>query len=461
MQTLRSGELPAALSAVLKQDHLLLIHDHATRAAALDLESKFSEAALGGVQMCDLRSFAHGRHHWLAKRGDSTGILALHSTDSTQLMNRTTRLLPPNVPIADISVDGDRVIGGIRAIIDVLHVVGAAGKIRGLDPGRPGVPPYGSRIYNLPAFSSRKPEPIEGLTKSQRQAIERKAGTSVVYLQRVDLLGFWQDAYRRFSEELCGATFRAVVFDYDGTLCDPAHRFSGIPKEVRAALNGLLEQGILVGIATGRGGSVRDDLAAQIPDAGLQSLVIIGYHNGSELGLLSDSSQPPEHAQVGESLLRIWDLLTCDPRTRKFAVLKPSAGQITIRPNQGTESIVWPVVRHYAAICGVPIVKSSHSLDVIAPATSKRRLVEAVRDRLGISEGSEVLVIGDQGEWPGNDYDLLAEPHSLSVERVSPDPASCWNLLPSGVRGSQGVLWYLAQLRVKKASFGFKATSFK
>lgn len=461
LRTLRSGDLPKDLSAVLKQEHLLLIHDHATRAAALDLESKFSEAALGGVQMCDLRSFAHGRHHWLAKRGESTGILTLHTSESTQLMNRTTRLLPPTVPIANISVDGDRIIGGIRAIVDVLHVVGAAGRIRGFDPGRPGVPSYGSRIYNLPAFSSRKRDPVEGLSRSERQAIERKAGTTVIDLQELDLLGFWLDAYRRVRDEMCEATFRAVVFDYDGTLCDPADRYHGIRREVSAALNDLLEKGILVGIATGRGGSVREDLTVQIPDPGLQPKVIIGYHNGAELGILSDSSQPPEHAQLGESLQRVWNLLSRDPRTQKFATLKPSAGQITIRPNQGVESMVWSIVRHYAAICGVPIVKSSHSLDVVAPAVSKRRLVEAVREQLGSSTRSAVLVIGDQGEWPGNDYELLAEPHSISVERVSPDPASCWNLLPSGIRGSQGVLWYLSQLRMKKGSFGFKAASFK
>lgn len=35
LRTLRSGDLPKDLSAVLKQEHLLLIHDHATRAAAL------------------------------------------------------------------------------------------------------------------------------------------------------------------------------------------------------------------------------------------------------------------------------------------------------------------------------------------------------------------------------------------------------------------------------------------
>jgi hypothetical protein len=449
------GELPEDLSAVLKREHLLVIHDHPTRAAALDLESKFSEAALGGVQVCDLRSFAHGRHHWLAKRGDSTGILTLHTTESSNLMHRTTRLLPPDVPITDVAVKGDRIIGGIRAIVEVLHVVGAAGRIRGIDPGRPGVPSYGSRIYNLPAFSARKREPADGVLRSERYAIERKARTGVAELQKLGLLPYWQDAYRRFLDDMCAANFRAVIFDYDGTLCDPVNRFDGIRKEVATRLNDLLSRGILIGIATGRGGSVREDLSAQIPNPIDQGKVFIGYHNGAELGILSDSSQPPESAELGRPLQRVWDLLANDPRIHDFATLKPSAGQITILPNQGAEDMIGPIVKHYAAICRVPVVKSGHSLDILSPAVGKCCLVKAIREQLPGSSPSELLVIGDQGEWPGNDYELLGEPHSVSVDRVSPDPGTCWNLLPPGIRGSQGVIWYLAQMRLRKDSFTF------
>lgn len=449
------GELSKDLSAVLKREHLVVIHDHPTRAAALDLESKFSEAALGGVQICDIRSFAHGRHHWLAKRGDSTGILTLHTTEFSKLMHRTTLLLPPDVPITDVSVQGDRIISGIRAIVDVLHIVGAAGRIRGIDPGRPGVPSYGSRIYNLPAFSARKREPVDGVSRSERYAIERKAKTSVEELQKLGLLAFWQDAYRRFRYEMCAATFRAVVFDYDGTLCDPSDRFDGIRKEVAASLNDILSCGIMIGIATGRGGSVREDLCVQIPEPTLQGKLFIGYHNGAELGILSDSSQPPESTELDVRLRPVWDLLANDPRMHDFATLKQSAGQITIRPNPGAENMIGPIVRHYAAICRMPVVKSGHSLDVLSPAVGKRHLVKAIREQLPGSSPSEVLIIGDQGEWPGNDYELLGEPHSVSVDRVSPDPATCWNLLPPGMRGSQGVIWYLSQLRLRQGSFTF------
>lgn len=454
-------DIPKGLSEVLGREYLLVIHDNPTRSAAVDIESKFSEAALGAVQICDLRSFAHGRHHWLAKRGDSTGILTLHTNEFANLMRRTTRLLPASVPIADVAVEGDCIVGGVRAVVNALYIAGAAGRIRGIDPGKPGVPSYGSRIYNLSAFGRQKREPAESLSRAERCAIERKSRTTTAELAARGLLEYWQDCHRKFCDSLDEAKFGAIVFDYDGTLCDPANRFDGLRKEVSTALSEMLERGILIGIATGRGGSVRDDLRRHITDSTLQANLLIGYHNGAEIATLADESQPPEKTELTAALKPVWQLLAKDPRTHGFAELRPSTGQITVRPNRGAEEMIWPAVRHYAAICGVPVVRSSHSLDVIAPDVSKRLLVEAVHRRLTLSSARAVLIIGDQGEWPGNDYELLSMPHSLSVDQVSPDPATCWNLLPPGLRGAQGVLWYLSQLRLKKNQFAFKSASLK
>ena len=54
----------------------LLLHGPSTRVGAIDLESKFTEAALGHLQLADYRNFAHGRHHWLAKRSETSAVLA-------------------------------------------------------------------------------------------------------------------------------------------------------------------------------------------------------------------------------------------------------------------------------------------------------------------------------------------------------------------------------------------------
>jgi hypothetical protein len=56
------------------------------------------------------------------------------------------------------------------------------------------------------------------------------------------------------------------------------------------------------------------------------------------------------------------------------------------------------------------------------------------------------LIIGDLGRWPGNDAGLLGNPFALSVDEVSGDPYTCWNLARPGHRGVQAALDYLRAL---------------
>ena len=48
------------------------------------------------------------------------------------------------------------------------------------------------------------------------------------------------------------------MFDYDGTLCEPDARFDPLSPEIANGLNRLLQQGAIIGIATGRGGSAAE-----------------------------------------------------------------------------------------------------------------------------------------------------------------------------------------------------------
>ena len=92
----------------------------------------------------------------------------------------------------------------------------------------------------------------------------------------------------------------------------------------------------------------------------------------------------------------------------------------------------------------VTVTRSSHSIDIVPKGTSKR----SVLHRLSAIAGPRpFLTIGDRGRWPGNDYDLLQEPYALSVDEVSVDPQTCWNLGSPGQRGVQIMLEYLQQLQ--------------
>lgn len=122
-----------------------------TESAAIDLESKFTESALGRIQLSDFRNFGHGRHHWVAKRNRESAVLALCSPGDVGLAKKTLGCLPKNFPriIANFpQAFPDR---SIAAIVYVMTVAGTAGDIKGIDPGKPGVPDFGRRIYHIKA----------------------------------------------------------------------------------------------------------------------------------------------------------------------------------------------------------------------------------------------------------------------------------------------------------------------
>ena len=138
----------------------LVLHGPSTRSAAVDLESKFTEAALGNVQLADFRNFAHGRHHWLAKKA-----LGHHRSHRVSHPRRTSRracalwssfqkvwpLFPYEIPFSRIV----RVLGRARPR---LADSGPGRHRRGAsDPGRPGVPRFGRA--DLPAEGGTSTHP--------------------------------------------------------------------------------------------------------------------------------------------------------------------------------------------------------------------------------------------------------------------------------------------------------------
>jgi hypothetical protein len=104
----------------------------------------------------------------------------------------------------------------------------------------------------------------------------------------------------------------------------------------------------------------------------------------------------------------------------------------------------------------IRILESSHSLDIVSANVSKRALVSVVEEMAKhLGKPNCALCIGDRGQWPGNDYELLSSPHSLSVDYTSPDPNSCWNLAPAGHRGVQATLDYINSIEIKDGYFHF------
>ncbi len=451
----KSGSRDHHLQAVLQRETLVVLHSPATLSAAVDLESKFTEAALGQVQICDYRQFAHGRHHWLAKRPEQSAILSVESLDDEPIATQTLDLLPKAIPVHRLQVRRTGWLADLAALCEGFYIAGAAGRLLGIDPGRPGVPSFGRKLYHANAFAKlRSPRPLPAW---QCRAIERKATDPVERLQSEDRLRFWQSALESLLADLASTSFAGLVVDYDGTLCNEDERFGPLPQDSVKALSELLASGIRLGVATGRGKSVRECLR----NAFLKTYwpqILVGYYNGGELLVLSDSATPNGSECVGPELVEVAASI------REDALL--SQGPITLRERQITLGRVrglslQALCNHAEAVAnrvspqGVRVMRSGHSVDIVPHAVSKLAVVARLAELAG-DQRAPILRIGDRGQWPGNDAQLLASAHGLSVHEVSPDPKVCWNLAWPGHRGRQATIRHLLQLKVTKRGIRLK-----
>lgn len=353
------------------------------------------------MQLTDYRNFAHGRHHWLAKRAGTTGVIALVSGEDLEVAKRTIALLPRDTAIARIRVPQVAEWATISAFVSVMHIVGLAGRARGVDPGRPGVPAFGRKIYNLNVWRSSRKAP-SFLVSTERRAIERKLGVPIACVPAAEVAAY-ERAYDDFVFKLESQRFASLVLDYDGTLCSKHDRFRGVRREVAVQLNRILSAGICVGIATGRGKSVKRDLRTVLPRRFWAS-VLVGYYNGAEIGLLCDDSHPDSSSTPCAPLLSV---VRCVQESQTIAVLadcEPRSMQVTIVPKSLLNwEQVWNAVQqiiHLLGRPGVRVVRSSHSMDVLAPGVSKRNLVRALEKKLVRSERGTTLCIGDLAPGP-------------------------------------------------------------
>lgn len=445
-------ERDRALETLWQRRTLLVLHGSSIAPAAIDIESRFSEAALGNVQLADFRNFAHGRHHWLDKHAKDTAVLALYTKSEEVLANRLLRLFPAGIPVGRMPLSQAEPIAGLEAMLSSLHIAGFVGKHRSIDPGRPGVPVFGRRIYNLKTLGT-----LNKRTSMEDLAIARKLNTDVACLDDVMNVDAWRKSYRQFIKGLTAAKFKGVAFDYDGTLCDPIDRFSGVRDEVARHLQLLLSKGIQVGIATGRGDSVRDALRKAVPRKHWNDL-LIGYYNGTEIARLSDDSHPSQTTKPSKALTQALALCENQSVLANLATTKLGATQLTIKPRVAHDTtLLWRYVQQMAWHLGLMAVQSSHSMDVLERTSSKAALVKAIQQK--IVGDNNVLCIGDQAQFPGNDFELLDLPFGLSVDESSVSPESGWNLCPTGSRGVQGCLYYLDSLVYGDKGFGIQLKS--
>jgi fructoselysine-6-P-deglycase FrlB-like protein/hydroxymethylpyrimidine pyrophosphatase-like HAD family hydrolase len=420
-------------------------------AAALDLESKVSESGLGSVTVTDYRNFAHGRHHGLALLAAKIGIISLESRELTELADRTLSVLPSEIPVVRLKTNADGPEATLLLLAKVFHLVGVVAAQRGIDPGRPQVPGFGRRLYHAQIPSSlRKPA-------LSRLWLRRKVGAPVWANARETVQTVWEDAFERWRDAISDARFGGLVLDYDGTVCEPDERLTQPAVSVASELTRLVQQGLAVGLATGRGRSVLEPFRALVPIS-CWSSVRVGLYNGGLLMRLDE--------QFPLDLPSVPDIAEAERRLAASAVLsevarfRTRATQVTVEQAQVMpagwlrRAVEEALFDHEGGQLHVRVYESAHSVDIVPANCSKRHVITAIRADLKTrsrfkleDKPLEVLCVGDQGRAGGNDFEFLLGPHSLSVEDTSTRLDSCWAIGPTGERRTPVLLRYLRALR--------------
>lgn len=420
-----------------------------TLPAAIDLESKCTEAGLVATLLNDFRNFGHGRHHWLAKHQETTSVIALSSERDCKIAVATLRLIPKSIPTLHVHLAGDFIAAGIAALVAIFHIVHRLGVERGIDPGRPGVPAFGSKVYSLgPKLIQEKQRPSCSVA-AMRRKLEILSGP----LPRIrDLVA---SKCEQALTALTSAHYAGIVLDYDGTIVGRNGRFRDVAPDVAKCLTALLQAGAVIAVCTGRGKSAHERLQACIPTK-LQDRVLVCFYNGATCAALS---QPHDQAhdlindsEAQSALTRFNDALTGE--------LSWALPELTLTPRRYQLSLesngMIPLGSLFSCVArllleqnfsSLKCVRSFHSVDIIPRTASKLNAVTELRRRFSVPDGQEILGIGDMPEWPGNDCELLAQKCSLSVSRSSSSLDSGWNFSPPGMTGDRSLAFYLSRLK--------------
>lgn len=423
---------------------LLVVYSPQLEPIATDLESKLSEGALLYCQLADIRSFAHGRHLWLAERSLDCAVLAFIEPSLASLWREMASMLPSHVPTLTMPFGGSKPADLVTGLVTAMKLVSSISHILGRDPGRPDVPEFGRKLHylNLPAYV---PQPKLNIDRGEHA----KYAVLGAQWPSVDRIGYMKRARREFETSLCDQTFRAIVFDYDGTLCS-SHTTDHPPATaVIEHLKRLVDAGVLVGIASGRGGSIQEHISSLLPDTAEK--IHLGLYNG---GWIENASVPPKpSSEVSEFISHATRIVgRLKLIGAPITTIRPTQPfQVSIRFQEGAKpDDIWMVIADSLRQAGLDIsgaVKSKHSVDILAPGVSKSRLVAYLIEQFKVHP-YEIITFGDQGAWPGNDAALLEHRFSLSVDQPSRRLDRGWKLAPDSRRDVDAMLWYLDHLEL-------------
>lgn len=428
------------ISEIPAKKGIIIVYSPQLQAIATDLESKLSEAALSFCQVVDMRSFAHGRHLWCSLRPEDFCIFSITEPTLDGLWSHTLELLPKSIPTLTMKLKSSGPWDLISGLIAEMHFVARLSALSNQDVGRPNVPDYGKKIYYT-KLDELIPGPQEGVKDGIRSQLEvigtkwpSKPSNGVVARAR-----------KSYIDIIEGQTFQAAIFDYDGTLCNSQRKDCPPSPDIVGKLLELVENNILVAIASGRGRSINGLMKSVIPPE-YWSKIILGLYNGGFIGPLgSDVEDPIGSCEFLNHAIRLVRRLeSLGVPIEKIRPTYPY--QISIRFREGISTeYMWLVIGDSMRQAGLDLsrmVCSKHSIDILGDGIGKDKVLAHII-RTEKIHPYKIITFGDQGAWPGNDTSLLEHTYSLSVDVPSRRLDRGWNLSPSHKRDVDATAWYL------------------
>ncbi|MCQ3808321.1 MAG: hypothetical protein KTV16_13795 [Acidimicrobiia bacterium] len=442
------AELPATLPGLSTdgtrplRNSCLVVTGPGLAAIGVDLEARLVETGLASVQLADYRNLAHGRHVGLQRNADTSTVIVVVDPSSEEIATRTMELLPSDLDVVVLRTALPWPVSVLDLLVQSIGIVASTGESAGVDPGCPGVAGFGRRLYHLPAqklVETPSPDPV-----GRKLLLRDRAGP---------MRQTYEDALIDWLQVMQRTAIQAVVLDYDGTVCSTEGRYDSPHEKVQHEIERLLNAGLRIGFATGRGKSLHMKTRDWLPEAHWPH-VHVGLYNGTHLLRLADD--PPEATELGdhlqEAVRRLRDLgsvgLVFEERPTQLLV-SHGAGA-----TKGSELL--PLIRSVLSReprLSLQAVASGHSVDVIESEAGKMAVLRRVARDI---DGGAVLAIGDQGQVDGNDFQLLASCQTtLSVDRCSLDPTRCWNLDRRGEKGPDLLIRYLRSLKPRGSGARF------
>lgn len=426
------------LMAPLHCDTIVLLHDPQMAAAATLIETSAWEAGLCSVQRTDFRNFAHGRHVWLDKHAQGTFVLALTSDRTSSAWHNIADALPESVDRYAVNFARAGRAARFEALAFGLAFIETLGLAKGIDPGRPGVADFGRRLFDSNVLNEIAASDDAQVRRKSRAVLRADTGLAVAELSA---------ARAAFVARIEAETFGGIVLDYDGTVVPTDRRLEPPVDAILVDIRRLIDAGLSVAFATGRGGSIGETLREKLPIE-YHDRILIGYYNGAWIVPLTANLRtdpPPANPAIIEArrrLLGMADLFLngWTPRDAPLQLAIPRANLVNEE-----RGVLW--LEEVLTDLPLQILQSGHAIDIFPAEASKRDVVARLRLSLAVG-GVAVLCIGDRGERFGNDHQLLEGPYGISVGKVCDRPDTCWNLAPVQAQGPTGLQALLQGLEV-------------